>query len=282
MITDSSLCFGHYRTVQVIGRGTVGTVYEAAHESSGRKVALKVMYRDLAQEAELRARFLREAEAVRGLDHPNIVRVVETGAVEDQPFIALEYVEGTDLEQIIQRRAPLSVEWKLDLLRQICDGLQHAHEQGIIHRDVKPANVRVTADGTVKVVDFGMARVNTSDLTKRGQMLGSVHYVAPEQIEGARVDHRADVFSVGAIAYELLAYRKPFDGDSVGAVLTRIMGEARDLRPLPRTAYSPGLERAVLKALDRDADRRQQSLRELRGELAEAVETAAHRGGVAR
>jgi serine/threonine-protein kinase len=278
MIDDSPLCFGHYRTVQVIGRGTVGTVYEAKHESTGRKVALKVMYRDLARETELRTRFLREAEAVRRLDHLNIVRVVETGEVADQPFMALEYVEGTDLEQIIQRRAPLSVEWKLDLLRQICDGLQHAHEHGIVHRDVKPANLRVTAEGVVKLVDFGMARVNTSDLTKRGQMLGSVHYVAPEQIEGDRVDHRADVFSVGAIAYELISYKKPFDGDSVGAVLTKIMGGERDPRPLPRTAYSPGLERAVLRALDREADRRQQSLEELRGELLQAVEAAARRG----
>src|SRR5688572_21015964 len=150
-------------------------------------------------------RFLREAEAAGGLRHPNIVTVYDVGEEAGQPYIAMEYVEGADLEQLIQGGEPYSVEWALDVLRQVCLGLAHAHHFGIVHRDVKPANIRVTPSGEVKIMDFSLARLPTSTVTRSGRLLGTVQYMAPEQVEGGHVDHRADIFSVGAVAYELMA-----------------------------------------------------------------------------
>jgi serine/threonine-protein kinase len=240
------------------------------------------MHRDLARDEALRTRFTREIEAVRRLDHPNIVKIFGAGEREGQPFIVLEFVPGTDLDGLIQAREPLSLEWKLDLLRQLCEGLHHAHRQGIIHRDVKPANIRVTGTGVLKVMDFGMARIGPSDLTERGHMLGSVQYVAPEQLRGEAVDRRSDVFSVGVVAYELLACRRPFDGASIGAVLTRVLGDGPRPAPLPRSAYSPELEQVVLKAIESEPSMRQQSLGELRAALRDAVKAAATRQAARR
>ena len=138
---------GKYHIVRVLGRGGMGTVYEAVDPVIHRKVALKTMIPELAETAELRARFLREAQAAGGLRHRNIVTVYDLGEDKGRPYIAMEFIEGTDLEKIIQNREPLPIEWKLDVLRQICEGLSHAHRTGIVHRDVKPANIRVTARG---------------------------------------------------------------------------------------------------------------------------------------
>lgn len=281
MRPDRPESFGPWRRVRVIGRGGVGTVYEAQADD-GRRVALKLLHKDLARDPELRSRFVREAEAVSRLDHPNIVSVVDTGEAAGQPYIALEYIEGTDVARIVASRPPMALEWKLDLVRQICEGLGHAHANGVVHRDVKPANIRVTDSGDVKVMDFGMARLGgASDLTRRGHLLGTIHYCAPEQLEGDAVDPRVDVFSVGAIAYELLAWRRPFEADSVAAVLSKLLEQPVDPAPLPRSDYSPGLERVVLKALERDPDRRHASLDAMRQELLDVVLSTAAKLGVA-
>jgi len=278
---DRHETFGPWRRVRVIGRGSVGTVYEA-EAADGRRAALKLLHRDLARDPELRSRFVREAEAVSRLHHPNIVSVVDTGEADGQPYIALEYIDGTDVAQIVASRPSMSVEWKVDLVRQICEGLGHAHAHGVVHRDVKPANVRVTPAGDVKVMDFGMARLGgASDLTRRGHLLGTIHYCAPEQLEGDASDPRVDVFSVGAIAYELLSWRRPFEADSVAGVLNKLLEQPVDPAPLPQSDYSPGLERVVLKALERDPDRRHASLDAMRGELFDVVRGTASRLGVA-
>jgi serine/threonine-protein kinase len=266
---------GKYVVEGVLGRGGMGTVYLARDALLDRRVAVKTVTLGQADAPELRMRFLREAQAAGGLRHPNIVTVYDVGEDAGQPYIAMEYVEGADLDHIIQAREPHPVEWKLDVLRQVCEGLAYAHERGIVHRDVKPSNVRVTSRGEVKIMDFGLARVPSSTATKSGRLLGTVQYMAPEQVEGAPVDHRADVFSVGAIAYELLAHRKPFEGDSLTAVMFQIMHGAPDPAALPRTAYSPGLERIVLKALARDREARYQSLDALHADLLSLVRAAA-------
>ena len=257
---------GKYQIQRVLGRGGMGTVYEAVDPLINRKVAVKTMIPGLAESSDLRARFLREAQAAGGLQHRNIVTVYDLGEDRGQPFIAMEFIEGTDLEKIIQNKEPLTVEWKLDVLRQVCEGLGYAHRNRIVHRDVKPANIRVTAAGEVKIMDFGIAHLHSSTMTKSGLVLGTVHYMAPEQIEGLRVDHRADIFSVGAIGYELLAYKKPFDGDSLTAVMFRIMNERPDPKPLT-TPYSPALETIVMKALERDPEKRYQSLDDMELDL---------------
>jgi tetratricopeptide (TPR) repeat protein/predicted Ser/Thr protein kinase len=273
---------GKYQIVRVLGHGGMGTVYEAVDPIIRRKVAVKTMMPDLAETPELRARFLREAQAAGGLRHRNIVTVYDLGEARGQPYIAMEYIEGTDLEKIVQSREPYSLEWKLDILRQVCEGLTYAHKHGIVHRDVKPANIRVTPEGEVKIMDFGIAHLQSSNLTKSGLVLGTVHYMSPEQIDGLKVDHRADIFSVGAIAYELLAYRRPFDGESLTGVMFKIKHEAPDAGYLPHSAYSPGLEHIVLKALEREIDERYQSLDEMMSDLVRLVRETAPKLEAAR
>ena len=267
---------GKYEVEKVLGRGGMGTVYQARDPVIHRTVALKTMTPGLAETPELKARFLREAQAAGGLRHQNIVTVYDLGEDHGQPYIAMELVEGQDLEKIIQTRQPQPVEWKIDVLRQVCEGLAFAHRAGIVHRDVKPANIRVTSDGEVKIMDFGIAHLQSSTMTKSGLVLGTVHYMAPEQVEGQKIDHRADIFSVGAIAYELLAYRRPFDGDSLTQVMFHIMRADPDFTALPRTDFSPGLEAIVQRALAKPVAERYQSLDEMRDDLERLVrETAA-------
>jgi tetratricopeptide (TPR) repeat protein/predicted Ser/Thr protein kinase len=262
---------GKYQVQKVLGRGGMGTVYEALDPFIARKVALKTMIAGLVDNPELKARFLREAQAAGGLRHRNIVTVYDLGEDKGQPFIAMEFIEGTDLEKVIQNKEPLTVEWKLDILRQVCEGLAYAHKNGIVHRDIKPANVRVTHEGEVKIMDFGIAHLQSSTMTKSGLVLGTVHYMAPEQIEGQKVDHRADIFSVGAIAYELIAYKRPFDGDTITAVMYKIMHDRPDPRILPETEYSPRLQEIIMRALARDVRERYQSLDDMRHDLAGMV-----------
>jgi len=267
---------GKYEVEKVLGRGGMGTVYQARDPVIQRTVALKTMTPEIAETPELKARFLREAQAAGGLRHQNIVTVYDLGEDRGQPYIAMEFVEGQDLEKIIQTRQSLSVEWKIDVLRQVCEGLAYAHRAGIVHRDVKPANIRVTSEGEVKIMDFGIAHLQSSKMTKSGLVLGTVHYMAPEQVEGQKIDHRADVFSVGAIAYELLAYRRPFDGDSLTQVMFHIMRADPDFAALPRTDFSPGLEAIVQRALAKPVAERYQTLDEMRDDLERLVrETAA-------
>ncbi len=262
---------GKYQVHKVLGHGGMGTVYEALDPVIQRKVALKTMIPGLADAPELRLRFLREAQAAGGLRHRNIVTVYDLGEDKGRPYIAMEYIDGTDLEKIIQNKEPLSLEWKLDVLRQVCEGLGYAHRHGIVHRDIKPANIRVTPDGEVKIMDFGIAHLQSSNLTKSGLVLGTVHYMSPEQIDGAKVDHRADVFSVGAIAYELFAYKRPFEAESITGVMYQIMHDRPDEKVLPTTQYSPGLERIILKAMARQVEERFQSLEEMHGDLVSLV-----------
>lgn len=268
---------GKYQVEKVLGRGGMGTVYQARDPVIHRTVALKTMTPGLAETPELKARFLREAQAAGGLRHQNIVTVYDLGEDRGQPYIAMEFVEGQDLEKIIQSRQPLSVEWKIDVLRQVCEGLGYAHRAGIVHRDVKPANIRVTSEGEVKIMDFGIAHLQSSTMTKSGLVLGTVHYMAPEQVEGQKIDHRADIFSVGAIAYELLAYRRPFEGDSLTQVMFHIMRADPDFTALPRTDFSPGLEGIVRRALAKPVADRYQSLDEMRDDLERLVRETASR-----
>jgi tetratricopeptide (TPR) repeat protein len=267
---------GKYRVQKIIGRGSMGTVYEALDPVFQRKVALKTVAPRESDGPEVRARFVREAQAAGRLQHRNIVTVYDVGEEHGQPYIAMELVAGLDLERVIQEKRPLPLEWKIDVLRQICEGLAHAHANGIVHCDVKPANVRVSAEGEVKIVDFGIALLQAS--TRAGHHAGTPHYMAPEQVEGKAVDRRADIFSVGAIAYELLSYRKPFEAESLTAVMSKIAhgAVAPDGAALPRADY-PGLPGVILKALAKDPAERYQNLEQMRDALEALVRQAAPR-----
>jgi serine/threonine-protein kinase len=268
---------GKYMLERVLGTGSMGTVHAARDPQTGARYAVKALASELARDSELRQRFLREACSAGKLRHPNIVAVHDFGEVEGVPFFAMEYVPGKDLSQLIAEGG-LSVEWKIDVLRQLCDGLAYAHENGLVHRDVKPANVRLTPGGHVKIMDFGIAHLASSSLTKRGVALGSVHYMAPEQLEGKAIDQRADVFSLGALAFELLSGKRPFDAESLTAVMAKVVQEPPDFSLLPSSRFSPGLENVVRRALEREVDRRYHKLEDMKRDLHEVVRTAAGAG----
>ena len=276
-MTKVAASIGKYEVLRLLGSGGMGTVYEARDPVLERRVAVKVLGAELARQPELRERFLREAQAAGRLRHPNIVQVYDVGESNGRLFLAMEFVAGSDLERVIQD-VPLSIEWKLDLLRQVCEGLGHAHKHGVVHRDIKPANIRVTPTGEVKIMDFGIAHLQSAtSLTKRGLVLGSVHYISPEQTEGRPVDLRSDIFSVGAIAFELLSGKRPFDAESVTAVMARVAYGSADLNQLPRTPFSPGLEAIVMNALAHRPQDRYQSLEDMRADLLRLIRDTGHK-----
>ena len=260
----------------MLGRGAAATVYEARDPDRGGRVALKVVADERTPAAAQRARFRREAQLASDLAHPNLVHVIETGEHLGRPFVAMELVEGVDLERVIRSGRPFPVEWTIDVLRQVCEGLHRAHLSGLVHGDLKPTDVRVNPEGVVKILDFGVAALKVDDRDD-SSLASGVHYRAPELMEGRKPDPHSDLFSVGAIFYELLASQKPFPADTVTGVLFKIRHENPDPEALPATAFSPGLEAIVLKALRRDPRERFASLEDLREELATLVREAAPR-----
>jgi tetratricopeptide (TPR) repeat protein/predicted Ser/Thr protein kinase len=268
---------GRFELRRVLGRGGAGTVYEARDPSRGGRVALKIVGEKHAPTAARRGRFLREAQLASDLAHPNLMHVVETGEHFGRPFVAMELVEGVDLERVMRSGRPFPVEWTIDVLRQVCEGLHRAHVSGLFHGDLKPADIRVNAEGVVKILDFGMASLKTEDVTEDAHLLGGIHYRAPELIEGRKAEARSDVFSVGAIFFELLASRKPFPADTITGVMFRIRHDNADPGLLPATDFSPGLETIVMKALRREPGERYASLEEMRDELGTLVRDAAPR-----
>jgi eukaryotic-like serine/threonine-protein kinase len=232
---DPLQTIGKYQVEKVLGRGGMGTVYQALDPVIHRTVAVKTMTPGLAETPELKARFLREAQAAGGLRHHNIVTVYDLGEDHGQPFIAMELIDGEDLEKIIQDKEPLSVEWKIDVIRQVCEGLAYAHRAGIVHRDVKPANILLQEDH-VFLTDFGLSkRVGSGDdLTETGAVLGTVDYMAPEQVRGGVVDARSDVYALGCMMFQMLSGRVPFERPNGMAKLFAHVSE-----PAPRLKDVP-------------------------------------------
>ena len=241
-------------------------MYLARDPAIDRTVAIKVAR---VHDVELRERFLREARATGRLNHPNIVTIFDVGDHGGEPFIAMEYVPGRTLAQIVERKVPLPLPRRLRMLRELCDGLACAHAQGIVHRDVKPANLIAHNDtGALTILDFGIARLSASGATMTGTgIVGTPHYMAPEQIEGAHIDQRCDVFSSGLVFYELLSYRRAFDGESPTAVLYKILHD--DPAPLSRLApdLDSGLAAIVARAIEKRPDERYQHMNELLADL---------------
>ncbi len=209
---------GKYEIVAKIGHGAMGDVYRAHDPVLGRDVAIKTMNAHGGADDELRKRFHREAQSAARLNHSNIVTVYDFGEEQGRLYMAMELLEGTDLKDLIARRAPLGLDQKLDIMEQICDGLSFAHEKEVVHRDLKPANIHVLPSHKVKIMDFGLARLQSSDMTRAGMIMGTPHYMSPEQVRGERATSRSDVFSLGAVFYELLSYRRPFEGESMQGV----------------------------------------------------------------
>src|SRR5262245_38655347 len=207
----------------------MGIVYRAQDAALGRVVALKVLSAEFGVEDELTKRFLREAEAIGRLNHPNIVQVFDLGETGGHLFMAMELLEGEDLRHLIEKQIDVALADRVRILREICEGLGYAHSRGVVHRDIKPANILVTSAGRVKILDFGLARVATRQtITRRGVILGTPDYMSPEQAMGKTVDPRSDIFSAGGVFYEFLTLQKPFKGKTLHSVLYQFISEEPD------------------------------------------------------
>jgi len=262
---------GKYTISGEIGKGGMGIVYRGSDPYIGRTVAIKTVRLDvLRQESgrdEALKRFLREAQAAGNLSHPNIVTIYDVGEHEGLIYIAMEYIDGCSLESLLRQGREFTLEEIGRLFAQIASALDYAHGQGIIHRDIKPANILVGRNLKVAIVDFGIARTSASTMTQTGMLMGTPRYMSPEQIAGKKVDSRSDIFSLGAILYELITRRNPFEGESITTVIYKIMHA--ELPPLSdfNKNLPPGLERVVRKALARDADLRYATCGELAADL---------------
>jgi predicted Ser/Thr protein kinase len=263
---------GKYVLTARIGKGGMGRVYRGFDETLEREVAVKTLSYEGSQDDDHRKRFSIEAKAAARLQHPNIVTVYELGEDRGVPFIAMELLPGVDLEALLRSGEPLLLTEALEVMVQACRGLQFAHERGIVHRDVKPSNIRVLDDGSVKIMDFGIAKLGASGITKTGMMVGTVHYMSPEQVRGQALDGRSDVFSLGVILYELLARRRPFAGEGATDILYKIVHDEPD--PLPEVelgAAGPELQEAVSRALAKDPAQRWPGAAALGDELARVL-----------
>src|SRR5271169_1223081 len=254
---------GKYLILGELGRGAGGVVYRARDPILNRLVALKTITTGLAEFPDLLQRFYQEAQSAGGLQHPNIVTIFDLGDEQGIPYIAMELLEGESLDQLIGRRTPLPVSLKLAYAMQACRAFDYAHKRGIIHRDIKPDNVMLTKDGTVKVVDFGIARVLETSKTQTGMLLGTFAYMSPEQYHGEHADARSDIWSFGVLLYELLAYQRPFRGSTPASLMHSICQQ----EPTPLLEVAPecpaALEKVVQKILRKSPDERYQSMEEV-------------------
>ena len=255
--------FGKYEVLGELGHGAMGVVYRARDPMIDRPVALKTITTGLADDSALLQRFYREAQSAGGLQHPNIVTIYDMGQAGELPYIAMELVEGENLDQLIARRSALPLISKLLYAMQACRAFDFAHKRGIIHRDIKPGNVMVRKDGTVKVVDFGIARVLGTSRTQTGMLIGTFAYMSPEQYQGEHADERSDIWSFGVLLYELLSYQRPFAGSSPASLIHNICIE----EPVPLRKWWPEcpeeLEVAVSKMLQKGPSERYQSMEDV-------------------
>jgi serine/threonine-protein kinase len=261
---------GRYRVVRELGRGSMGVVYEGFDPVIGRRVAIKTMLtEDLSPEefGEYRARFHREAQAAGVLSHPNIVNVFDYGEDGGILYLVMEYLEGKSLEKLVKERRILPIETIIPMYDQVCSALDHAHQNGIVHRDIKPANIMIVGRGSVKVTDFGIAKMVSMGMTQAGQVLGTPSYMSPEQVKGHHIDGRSDIFSLGVILYSLVTGEKPFPGQDITTVIYKIVNE----NPIPPRELNPsihaGLSYVICKALAKSPEERFQTCGELADDL---------------
>jgi eukaryotic-like serine/threonine-protein kinase len=261
---------GRYQVIERVGRGGMGVLFRGMDPVLDREVAIKLMLVDFSEDEEqMRPRFYREARAAAKLQHRNIVTVFEFAEEGSTPYIVMEFLRGTSLAARMASPLPLALEAKLDVIAQLCDALNYAHEQGVVHRDVKPANVFLLTDGTVKLLDFGIAKVTTSTLTRQGDVLGSASYMSPEQVAGSdSVDGRADIFSIGVVLYELLAGRKPFHAEAPTAIIMKILHED----PPAIEQFVPGIPAQLIAAVNKALAKKPEDRFQTAGELSKQLQ----------
>lgn len=259
--------FGRYKIVEVLGRGGMGTVYKGLDPVLDRPVALKTIRLDFAlspsEISELKERLIQEAKAAGRLSHPNIVTVYDVGEEGGQHYIAMEYLSGNTLEDFIEKKGVLNYRIVAKIIMQTCEALSYAHQHGIVHRDIKPANIMLLDGFHVKVMDFGIARLETASLTKSNVALGTPHYISPEQLEGKPADKRSDIFSLGVVIYELLTGQKPFQGENISSLMYRILNH----QPAPPSSIDDKtplvFDHMVSKAMAKNPEERHQDAEEI-------------------
>jgi serine/threonine-protein kinase len=264
----SKIFGGRYEVIEKIGAGGMAIVYKAKDLLLNRVVTIKVLRDQFVSDDDFIRRFRREAQSAASLSHPNIVSIYDVGKEGDLEYIVMEYIEGRNLKEIIREYAPLTTEQTLHLARQLGEALSHAHEHNIIHRDIKPQNILITEDGRAKVTDFGIARaVSSATVTHTGDIVGSVHYLSPEQAKGVLSNEQSDIYSLGIIIYELLTGKVPYDGETPIAIALKHLQE----QPVPPSKLNPRiepeLEAVVMKAISKSPDTRYASVRELLEDL---------------
>ncbi len=267
---------GRYKIVRELGRGAMGVVYHAIDPNIGRPVAIKTIQlgsgRQPEEQERLRERLFREARSAGILSHPGIVTIYDVEQQGDLAYIAMEYVDGPTLDQMLSRPQALSGTQMFSILGQTAVALDYAHQKGIVHRDIKPANIMVTGDGTAKITDFGIAKITASEqLTMTGSIVGTPHYMSPEQVQGLAVDGRSDQFSLAVIAFEMLTGEKPYTGEHLTTVVYKIVAE----EPVAPQRLNPSLggamDAAVRKALSKKADQRYRTCQEFMDALEQAA-----------
>jgi serine/threonine protein kinase/beta-lactam-binding protein with PASTA domain len=269
-VSDSlidTLFDGRYRIQRKLGAGGMADVYLAEDQELGRRVAIKILNGRHANDDQFIERFRREAKNAAALNHPNIVSIYDRGEAEDTYYIAMEYLDGRTLKELIVSRGAAPINVAIEYARQILSALRFAHRHGIVHRDIKPHNVLVDGEGRVKVTDFGIARAGTSQMTETGSIVGTAQYLSPEQARGGEIDPRSDLYSLGIVLYELLTGKTPFDGETPVEIAMKHLSNTPKPPSKLRPDIPPELDMVVLRALAKNPDDRYQSADEMEADL---------------
>jgi beta-lactam-binding protein with PASTA domain/predicted Ser/Thr protein kinase len=264
----NTLFDGRYRVMRKLGAGGMADVYLAEDEELGRRVAIKILNDRHANDEQFVERFRREAKNAAGLSHPNIVSIYDRGEAEGTYYIAMEFLEGRTLKELLIARGPMAIADAITFVRQILNALRFAHRKGVVHRDIKPHNVMVDGDGRLKVTDFGIARAGASQMTEAGAIVGTAQYLSPEQARGAPVDQRSDLYSIGIVLYEMLTGQVPFTGDTPVEIAMKHLSDTPRPPSTIRPEIPPDLDMIVLRALAKNSDDRFQAAEEMDAELA--------------
>jgi len=268
---------GRYKVVGELGKGAMGSVFKGLDPAINRNVALKTIRLDFVSDpeefAELKERLFREARAAGMLSHPNIVTIYDVGTEGKLQYIAMEYIKGATLEEMIRRKVKFNLRIVAQMIAQICSALEYAHSHKIVHLDIKPANVMVQQDYTVKVMDFGIARVDSTSMTRTGIAMGTPNYISPEQLQGKKVDHRCDIFSLGVMMYEMLVSRRPFTGENLTALIYSIVNKEPELPSSIDSSIPPLFDRIIEKSLKKNPDERYQKASEISAALSDFIES---------
>lgn len=272
---------GRYVLQGIVGKGAMGLVYRGVDPDINRPVALKTIRLDFLTDPkemeEMKVRLYFEAQAAGKLSHPNIVVIYDVGSEGTVQYIAMEFLEGQTLEEMIKRKVNFNFKIVAKIIYQICSALQYAHEQGIVHRDIKPANIMVMPDYSIKVMDFGIARIESANLTKTGVAMGTPNYISPEQLKGQKVDGRSDIFSLGIVVYEMLIGERPFKGDNLTSLIYNVVNTEAELPSKINPRVPPLFDHICQRALKKDPAERYQKAGDMANALSDFVQSFAVR-----